>query len=155
MAGVVLPSQAGQVEEITDNSISADAMVQERTSLLALPDEILDEVMHSLYIDGGSHGRLLVPSSLTCRRLRKATTPILFKCLRIRLTNRYVDKRSLNVLINLHLSPNVACHVRHLKQHDAFCFREDGCEDLNLENELVRNLTIQGLSCLPNVKTIR
>ena len=124
--------------------------------LLDLPDELLDEVIHHAHADNRHSTRDIVPSSLTCWRLRKAVAPLLFHTLQIRLTNRYVDRRTFNILLSLDSSPqSFARHVRHLKQDDSFCFRASGCEDLALSNELVKGLAIQGLQCLTSLRTIR
>lgn len=128
----------------------------QRRCLLDLPDELLDLVVNTVYADSGRFIRELIPVSLTCRRLHKAIAPKLFQTLHVRITNRYVDRRTFNILLNLYLSPHdFARHVRHLKQNDSFCFRENGCEALNLSNELVRQVVKQGLQFLCNVKTIR
>lgn len=127
-----------------------------RRHLLDLPDELLDLIIGSLHADGGRHARELIPISLTCHRLRKTVAPILFQTLYVRITGRYVDKRTFNILLNFNLSPHrFARHIQHLKQDDSFCFRDNGCEDLNLSNELVRQVTKQGLQHLTNIKTIR
>lgn len=124
--------------------------------LLDLPDELLDLILHHLYSDNGYFIRDVVPSSLTCRRLRKAAAPILFHTISIRVTWRYVDRRSFNILLNLDSAPyTFASRIRHIKQDDSYVFRADGCEDLRLSNELVRGLAIQGLRTLTNVRSIR
>lgn len=128
----------------------------QRRCLLDLPDELLDLIVDAIYADGGRFVRELIPISLTCHRLHRATAPKLFQTLHVRITNRYVDRRTFNILLNLYLFPaEFARHVRHLKQNDSFCFRENGCEALNLSNELVRQVVKQGLQFLCNVRTIR
>lgn len=124
--------------------------------LLDLPDELLDLVMLHVYLENPSLVRDLLPPSQTCHRLRKATAPILFHTLSLRITQRYVDRRTFNILLNLDLAPyTFASHVRHLKQDDSYCYREDGCEDLRLSNELVREVALQGIRTLCNVRAIR
>lgn len=124
--------------------------------LLDLPDELLDLVVQSLYIDGGQFIRDIIPCSLTCRRLRKAAAPILFYTVSIRVTWRYVDRRSFNILLNLDSAPcSFASQIRHIKQDDSYIFRAEHCEDLKLSNELVRGLAVQGLRNLINVRSIR
>lgn len=125
-------------------------------ALLDLPDELLDLIILHVYADNGSFVRDLLPTSRTCHRLRKATAPILFHSLSIRATRRYVDRRTFNILLNFDYAPyTFASYVRHLKQDDSYVFREDGCEDLKLSNELVRAVAIQGLRTLRNVRAIR
>lgn len=132
------------------------APTQPSKELLDLPDELLDLVLLQLYTDGGSFIRDVLPSSLTCRRLRKAAAPILFHTLSTRITWRYVDRRSFNILLNLEYAPyTFASQIRHLKQDDGYIFRADGCEDLRLSNELVRGLAVQGLRKLINVRSLR
>lgn len=124
--------------------------------LLDLPDELLALIINFVYADAGRYLRELVPISLTCRRLRDATASKLFQTIHVRVTTRYVDRRTFNILLNLDLFPQqFARHIRHLRQDDGFCFRQNGCESLNLSNELVREVTKQGLQWLVNVKTIR
>lgn len=124
--------------------------------LLDLPDELLREIIEFLHAYNDRFGRALIPLASTCRRLRAATAPILFHTISIRLTDRYVDKQTINLLINLRENPDTfACHVKSLRQDDAFCFREDGCEQLQLGNELVHKLARNGLSCLINLNTVR
>lgn len=124
--------------------------------LLDLPDELLDLVVHRLYTDGGSFIRDIIPCSLACHRLRKAVAPILFHTVSIRVTWRYVDRRSFNVLLALDSAPySFASQIRHIKQDDSYIFRAENCEDLKLSNELVRGLAVQGLQKLVNVRSIR
>lgn len=125
-------------------------------ALLDLPDELLDLIILRLYTDGGSFNRDIVPCSLACRRLRKAATPILFHTVSIRVTWRYVDRRSFNILLNLDSAPySFASQIRHVKQDDSYIFRAEHCEDLKLSNELVRGLAVQGLRNLVHVRSIR
>lgn len=124
--------------------------------LLDLPDELLDEVVRFLYTDNGRFTRDLIPASATCSRLRKATVPILFRNLHIRITRKGVDKRTFNILLNLDLAPHTfACHVRHMKQDDSPRAGEHGCEDLELSNELVLAVVTRGLRALVNLRRLR
>ena len=56
-----------------------------------------------VYADAGRYLRELVPISLTCRRLRDATASKLFQTIHVRVTTRYVDRRTFNILLNLDL----------------------------------------------------
>src|SRR4051812_46850925 len=84
-----------------------------QSSILDLPDELLDEIISFLYNGNGRFIRDLIPVSVSCVRLREATAPFLFRTLHVRLTQRYVDRRTFNILLNCHLSPHTfAGHVR-------------------------------------------
>lgn len=123
--------------------------------LLDLPDELLREIVEFLDAYSIRFVRALIPLASTCRRLRAITAPLLFQTISLRLTDRYVDKQTINLLINLCEYPETfACHIKSWQQDDAFCFREDGCEQLKLDNELVYQLAKTGLSHLTNVDTI-
>lgn len=127
-----------------------------QSNILDLPEELLHEIISFLYNDNGRFIRDLIPVSVSCVRLREATAPFLFRTLHVRLTQRYVDRRTFNILLNCHLSPHTfAGHVRHIVQDDSYCFRESNCEDLRLSNELVRLLTKQALQAMVSLTTIR
>ena len=124
--------------------------------LMDLPDELLDEVLRFLYVDNGSFTRDLVPASATCSRLRKATVPILFRNLHVRITRKGVDKRTFNILLNFDLAPHTfARHVRHIKQDDSPRTDEYGSKELGLSNELVMAVVTRGLRALVNITTLR
>lgn len=124
--------------------------------LLDLPDELLDEVVSFLYTDNGRFTRDLIPVSASCSRLRKATVPILFNTLHVRISHSCVGKRTFNILLNLDLAPHTfGRHVRHIKQDDSSSPPDHGCEDLQLSNELVMKVVTRGLRSLIHVTTLR
>lgn len=139
---------------LKDHEVTNKSLPKRR--LLDLPDELLDHVISILYTDNGRFKRDLIPSSLSCSRLRAITAPVLFETIHVRLTRRYVDRRTFNIFLNLDLAPHTfARHVRHIKQNDSFCFRENGCEDLRLSNDLVKQVILQGLRSVIKLRTIR
>lgn len=126
-----------------------------KTCLLDLPDELLYEIVNSLFADGDRTIRSVVPLSTTCHRFRKAAAPLLFRKLHVRLTSRCVDRRTFNILVGLTLAPHTfACYVRQIVQHDEFRHREEGFEDLTLKNELVQKLALHAFQHMVNLKTV-
>lgn len=126
-----------------------------KTCILDLPDELLFEVVEALFTDTDGSIRSILPLSTTCHRFRKAAAPLLFRKLHVRLTSRWVDRRTFNILVGLTLAPlTFACYVRHIVQHDEFRHREEGFEDLTLRNDLVRGLASDAFRQMVNLKTI-
>ena len=125
-------------------------------SLMDLPDELLELVLLELQDVATQRTRALLPISMACSRLRRITAPFIFHTIHLRLTDRYVDKRTFNILLNCNLARHgFTNHIRHIVQDDTYCFRENNCEDLRISNELVRGLILQALRSMINLTSIR
>ena len=124
------------------------------TRLTDLPDELLHQICGHLHQFTGGYTRDLIPLSVVSVRFNELIRPLLFNTIRVHLTQRYVDKRTFSILINCCLNPAFAMLIRSIIQDDSYKFREHGCEDLRLSNELTRQIVKQAIANMTSLISI-
>lgn len=61
--------------------------------ILDLPTELIDSIVEHIYIDGSELPQAIIPTSLTCKALRRATKPRLFATLTIETQGYYLNNK--------------------------------------------------------------
>jgi len=84
-------------------------------SICHLPEELIDEIVYQVYIDSGRFVRSVVPLSLTCWQLRKATLPVIFHSITLSGCGQTADQRTLDFLCYLAQNPNISGYIRHVR----------------------------------------